>query len=300
MDYYELLGVEKTATSHDIKKAYKTAASKHHPDKGGDTAKFQEINTAYQTLSDDQKRAEYDHELQHGPRNQFRGGGFNSNKHMNEEDIADLLRKQFGFSFNFGQGAAGGDPFSQFRQQHQNKKPTNRDVRISMELDLVDNLKEQTKTIGLGLPGKEKENIELKIPRGITNGTTVRYPGLGDHSVKDAPRADLYVQYHFRPHPNFEQYGVDLVTQITINCLEAIVGCEKEITALDDSILKLIIPPGTQYGTKFGLSNQGLYSTNEPGRGRLIAIADVHVPQHLTEAELEKIKEIVNANVVRP
>jgi DnaJ-class molecular chaperone len=64
--------------------------------------------------------------------------------------------------------------------------------------------------------------------------------------------------------------------------------------------LKLTIPPGTQYGTKFGLSNQGLYSTDHPGRGRLIAIADVHVPQHLTEDELKKIKEIVNANVVRP
>jgi curved DNA-binding protein len=297
-NHYEALGVDKTATSHDIKKAYKKKASTTHPDKGGDTAKFQEINTAYQILSDDQKRAEYDQELEYGPRHSGFGGG--RSRQMNEDDIADLLRKQFGFSFNFGGNGAGGDPFSQFKQQHQNKKPTNRDVRISMELDLVDNLKEQTKTINITLPGNEKENLEIKIPRGVTNGTTVRYPGLGDHSVKDAPRADLFVQFHFRPHPNFEQYGIDLVTQITVNCLEAIVGCEKEIRGLDGTVLKLTIPPGTQYGTKFGLSNQGLYSTNEPGRGRLIAIADVHVLQHLTDAELEKIKEIVNANVVQP
>ena len=292
MTHYATLGVDKTATSHDIKKAYKSLASKHHPDKGGDTGKFQEINTAYQILSDDVKRAQYDQELAHpGGHGGFR---FNNNSGMDDDDIADLLRRQFGFAF----GAGGGDPFSQFKQAHSHTKqePRNRDVRIGLHLDLIDNLTEQTKTLNITLPGNMQENVEIKIPRGVHSGSTIRYPGLGDHSVAGAPRADLYVQFQLRNHDKFEQYGVDLVTPLTLNCLEAIVGCEKEVTGVDGTVFKLTIPPGTQYGAKFGIPEQGLYHTDRPGRGRLIVVANIYVPKELTESQAAAIKSIIATN----
>lgn len=296
MNFYETLGITKEATSHDIKKAYKTLASKYHPDKGGDTAKFQEINTAYQTLTDEQKKAQYDYELANGGRREFRFGGAPGGapgSGMGEDDIADLLRRQFGFSF----GGPGGDPFGAFGQQTRRPQPPrNRDIRIALEMDMVDNLKEQTKTLNITLPGNMRENVELKIPRGVLPGTTIRYPGLGDRSVTGAPRADIYVQFNLRAPENFELYGVDLVTEVTVNCLQAIAGCEKEVTGIDGSVFKVTIPPGTQFGAKFGIPDQGLYSTEHPGRGRLIVAVSIYIPKEMNDADVGIIKGLIESN----
>jgi DnaJ-class molecular chaperone len=205
-------------------------------------------------------------------------------------DIFDMLRRQFGF----GGGGPGGDPFSQFRQAQQNRQPRNRDVKISMQINLEDNLIEQTKVLNIGLPGDTKENIEIKIPRGVLHGTTIRYPNLGDHSVPNTPRGDLYVQFHIRPQDKFEQHGIDLVVPIVINCLEAATGCDKEITGLDGKTFKITVPQGTQYGAKFGIPEQGLYTTQHPGpgRGRLIASLEIYVPKELTAEQITILKSM--------
>ena len=286
-NHYETLGVAKEATPEEIKKAYRKLASKHHPDKGGDTKQFQDIQVAHDTLSDIKKREVYNMQLEgrgNGPQFHFHtnmggGGGM-------EDAMFDILRRQFGFG-----GGMGPDPFAHMRGGQQ-RAPQNRDVRISLTMDLVDTLSEQTKTLNITLPGNMKEDIEIKIPRGVPHGGTMRYAGLGDHSVPNAPRADLYVQFQVRPHPSFGQSGIDLVTPLTINCLEAIVGCEKEVTGLDGKKFKITVPPGTQNEMRFGIPDQGLYSMDHPGRGRLVVQLDIYIPKELTEEQMQLIRSI--------
>ena len=287
MNHYKTLGVAKDADAAAIKKAYRSLASKNHPDKGGDTAKFQSIQAAYAALETPEKRAQYDAELAGGfCQFQFNthnsGMGQNDNIDLNEI-LNGMLRGQFGFN---------GPTTPHQRANQQRQEPRNRDVRIAMQLNLVDTLEEQTKMININLPGNMKEDLEIKIPRGVHHGSTVRYAGIGDHSVPNAPRADLYIQFHVQPHPNFEQHGIDLVTPLIVNCMEAMVGCEKEVTGLDCKTFKISIPPGTQYGARFGIPEQGLYTTDHPGRGRLIVLLDIYIPKELKEEQIETIRSI--------
>lgn len=279
MNYYEILGVAKEATQEEIKKAYRKKASIHHPDKaGGNTEKFKEIQVAYDTLSDEEKRAQYDLELAGGGKREF---SFNTSN-MNSDPSADIfntLFRQFGFHV---------DP-SRFQQQ---RPARNQDIRIAVVLDLVETLAEQDKTLNLTLPGNVKETVEIKIPRGIHHGTVIRYPGLGGKSISTSPRGDLYVQYHVKPHPNFEQQGIDLITPLTINCLDAIVGCERSINSLDGRIFKVTIPPGSQPGRKFGIPDAGLYTTEHGGRGKLILVLEIVIPENLTPEQLKTIRDI--------
>jgi DnaJ-class molecular chaperone len=286
MTHYDTLGIPRDADATAIKKAYKSLASKNHPDKGGDTKKFQDINTAYQILSDEQKKMQYDAEISGGGGRQYH---FNTSSGMDAEDMGNIfehLQRQFGF------GAGSQDPFAQFRQANQNRVNKNRDIRISIPIKLLDTLEEHDKTITITLPGNLRETVNVRVPRGVANGTTIRYPGLGDHSVPKVPRADLYVQFHLAPEYNYEPAGIDLVTHLVINCLEAITGCEKKIKGIDDKYFVLTIPPGTQVGTKFGIQEQGLYSQEHPGRGRLIVAIDVYVPKELSEEQLKTIRDI--------
>ena len=283
MNHYETLGVTKDADDATLKKAYRKLASINHPDKGGDTSKFQEIQVAYETLSDSNKRAEYDQILAGGGRREFRFRGsnsrdFNASNMFGDDGMADIfehLHRQFG----------GG-----FRRQPQS--PTNRDVRIAMQMKLVDTLEEQEKVIKVSLPGNQDEEIKVKIPRGVYHGSQIRYPGLGDSSVKDAPRGDLYIQFLLEPVEGFEQVGIDLITAIPVSCLDAIVGCEKEVTGIDGKKFNVTIPPGSQYGSKFGIKSQGLYSPDSPGRGRLVVVLDVFIPTDLTAEQLSVIKSM--------
>lgn len=280
MNYYELLGVTKDTPPDEIKKKYRALASKHHPDKGGDTEKFQEIQIAYDTISDPQKRQQYDMELAGGGR-QFR---FETNNFGNEmhDDMLDLLRRQFGF--NVGGFQTG------FNQQRRPAK--NQDVRIAISLELVDTLAEHDKTLNLNIPGSGSDTINLKVPRGVQHGTVIRYPGLGSKEISTAPRGDLYVQFHVIPHPIFGQEGIDLTLPLTINCFDAILGCEKSITGLDGRVFKVTIPPGSQHGKKLGIHDAGLYTTEHSGRGKLIIDLNIVIPETLTPVQKEILRTI--------
>ena len=274
MTYYEILGVDNTATADDIKRAYRKLASQHHPDKGGDKAKFQEIQKAYNTLADDATRQQYDME-----RN---GMGAGSREfHFQSGDINEIFRN-FGF---------GGDPFNPFRHQQQRR---NKDLRIEIPLPLVTTLEEQTKTIEVTTTSGEKSTLEVKIPRGVTTGTNIKYSGLGDNLFNTIPRGDLYVQFKIHGAENFAVNNIDLYSKINVNCLLAITGGKVSITGLDGKVLELTIPPGTQPGTRFRLPQQGLYQLNTAIRGDLYVEIAITVPQNLTPDAVEIIQSLLN------
>lgn len=278
MNHYETLGVPQNASQEDIKAAYRKLASKCHPDKGGDTKRFQEIQQAYSNIETPEKRAQYDHQLKGGhSRFHFHHG---PNGPMDDtNDIFDKFVKTHFGGFN---------PFTQ--QRHQ--QPVNRDVRVAIRMNLIDTLTEQKKTLNVTFPGNKNETIEITIPRGVHDGMTIRYPGLGDYSYTNAPRADLLVNVHVTPHPNYQQSGIDLITSVSINALDAIAGCEREVKSLDGKTYVINIPRGAQVGTKFGIANEGIYSINTPNRGRLIINLEISIPTNLTDQQLEIINSL--------
>jgi len=279
MTHYATLGVAENANADDIKKAYRRLASQHHPDKGGDTKKFQEIQTAYDTISDNEKRQQYDMQRSgRGPQQfHFHQGD------VNNADISELFR-------NFGFGGA--DPFTPFRQQQQQRR--NKDLRVEVAIPLVSTLEEQTKVISVLTTTGSRETVEVKIPKGITNGTNIKYANLGDNLFNTIPRGDLYVQINVHNAENFFVNNIDLYTSISVNCLLAITGGVTTITGIDDKSFILTIPQGTQPGTKFRIAQQGLYQLNSNIRGNLFVEMNVTIPQNLNTDQLQIVKSILN------
>lgn len=276
MTYYEILGITEKSTADEIKRAYRKLASQHHPDKGGDKAKFQEIQSAYDTLSDNDRRQQYDMQ-----RNGFGGREFHFRSGGSGNPNIDDIFRQFGF---------GGDPFGGFRQQQRR----NKDLRIEIPVPLATTLAEQKKTISVATTNGERTTIEVTIPRGVTSGVTVRYSGLGDNLFNTIPRGDLYIHFNVHNADDFIVNGVDLYTPISVNCLLAITGGVAIVTGLDEKTFELSIPTGTQPGTRFRLNGQGLYQMNSGIRGDLYAEVVVTVPQDLSEEQLEIVRSLTN------
>lgn len=282
MTHYSTLGVGEDAGPEDIKRAYRKLANQYHPDKGGDTNKFQEIQTAYDTLSDPSRKQQYDMERQgfggmHGHPNGFQF-------HFNHGDINDIFR-QFGFG-------GGGDPFGHFRQQQPRR---NKDLRVEIIIPLASTLEEQSKTISVQTTNGERSTVEVVIPRGVTPGTQIKYSGLGDNMFNTLPRGDLYVVLNVQAAPGFDINGIDLYRRTSVNCLLAVVGGEIEVVGLDQRTFSLTIPPGTPAGTKFRLHRQGLYQMHSDQRGDLYVEIQLEVPQNLSAEDLNTIRSIVHS-----
>lgn len=282
-NFYNTLGVNENANPDEIKQAYRKLAAQHHPDRGGDTAKFQQIQKAYETLGDQNRRAQYDHERRGG-------GGFRFNFNGHEmggmpPGMDDIFRN-FGFSFG-----PGGDPFAQFRQ---NQQPTrNKDIRVQVEIELADTLTTQTKTISVQTSNGTRQEVEVTIPRGVHHGSSIKYPGLGDNHFGTLPRGDLYVNFLVKANPRFEVHnGIDLVTALDIDALEAIIGCTKKYTTLDGQTQTIEVPAGVQHGEQFRIANQGLYIPNQNNRGSLFLIAQIKIPK-LSTAQMDIIRNLI-------
>lgn len=272
MNYYEVLGVPKTATPEEIKRAYRKLASQHHPDKGGDTAKFQQVEEAYRTLSDPQKRQEYDN-----PAPQMGPGGFHFN--FGNADLNDIFA-QFGF------GAGG--PFARHAQRR------NPDIRTEIVLGLQETLYNQNKTVSVRTASGERQNVDVQIPKGITSGTTIKYPGLGDNMFQNLPAGDLYITVNVLRHPNYQVAGLDLITNLTIDCFQAIIGSEQTVIGLDGKTFIIKTPAGCQNGTKLKISGEGLHGFQQDTKGNLLVQVTVTVPTNLSNEQLDLVRLIQN------
>lgn len=275
-NHYETLGVAETASQEEIKRAYRSLASKHHPDKGGDTAKFQEIQAAYAILEDSNKRSQYDAERRNP-------GGFRFNGHDMGNGVPPGMEDIFSqFGFHFG----GRHPFNQPRR--------NKDLRINILLDLADTLEQQDKTVSVQTTNGQRFTVEVAIPRGVKNGTEIKYSGLGDNFFNTLPRGDLYVHIRILEHEKFAIQGNDLVTELPLNCLYAITGCETNIKGLDGKEFVLTIPRGCQNGTKLRIKGEGLWEFNQNIRGNLLISIGIFVPTDLDEDDIDAISDIID------
>jgi len=283
MTHYDTLGVSENVSSDEIKKAYRKLANQHHPDKGGDTNRFQQIQAAYDAIGDEQKRAQYDAERRSSGF-RFTVNGQNVGAGVPQE-MEEMLRN---FGFAFGQGFAGhGDPFAHVRQPRKNK-----DIQIEIVVNLASTLEDQTKIINVKTTIGDNYPVEVKIPRGVRPSSTIKYSNLGDDFFSSLPRGDLYVKIQIEANTEFGMDNLDLHKNIEIDCVSAMIGCTRAIKGLDGKVFDVNIPAGTQPGTRFRLASQGLYAMNQNVRGSLILNVKISVPVNLTDDQQQTLRNL--------
>lgn len=276
-DHYQTLGVDRNATQDEIKKAYRKLAAQHHPDRGGDTAKFQEISAAYDTLGDPDKRAQYDN-----PAPQFGGpGGFHFEGGMPP-----------GFEDIFSAFANGGhNPFgNMFGQRHAPQR--NKTLNIRATISLEDAFFGKDLTAAVNLPSGREQVVEIKIPKGVQDGTTLRLAGMGDDSFPNMPRGDIHLTLHIQPHAIFQRQGDDLVRSLDIDAVDAMLGKSVQFNTIDGKTLDMQIKPGTQPGQIMAAAGYGMPNMKDSRFvGRMLIQVNIKVPTNLTQEQINKLKE---------
>jgi curved DNA-binding protein len=270
MDYYQTLGIDRNASQDDIKKAYRSLAMKHHPDRGGDAKKFQEIQEAYAVLSDSQKKADYDNP------NPFGGGSFH-------------FGGPSGFEQFFGQGSPFGDIFG---FHHRQRPPQNRNIQLQTTIQLEDAFYGKELLANIKLPSGRDQTVNIKVPPGIHEGTTLRLSGMGDDSVPNIPRGDILLTVHIADHPIYKRQGDDLMIDYEITCVDAMIGKSIELMSIDGKRLETAIQSGVQNETILGLGGYGMPNFNDPSRrGRLLVKIRIRIPS-VTEDQKEQLRKL--------
>ncbi|NTV13848.1 MAG: DnaJ domain-containing protein [Desulfobulbaceae bacterium] len=306
MDYYEVLGMPKTASPEELKKAYRKLALKYHPDKNqGDKKaeeKFKQISEAYAVLSDKEKRQQYD---------TYGAEGFQ--KRYSQEDIfrgADLgdILREFGINFGGGGGRAsfrtsrgGGDPFSFFQQGQggpggfggfqQGPPPKGQDLNLELLISLEEVLHGVGKTISLGRGGVT-DKVSVKIPAGIESGKKLRITGKGNPSQFGGPPGDLFLLITIQPHESFTREGDDLIVDQKIPYSAMALGGKVDVPTLEGKTLSVKVPHATQANAKLRLKGHGLPAGPHGPRGDLYVRLNVEIPKSLDKEQKKLIGEL--------
>ena len=273
-DYYQTLGVGEQASPDEIKRAYRSLANKHHPDKGGDQAKFKDISVAYENLSDPQKKAEYDQQRMYGGGQQF---------HFNTQN-------PFGGGFDpFGGQGPFGDIFAHMRGQQMRR---NRDLNIQCTVSFLDSFNGKQLEANYRLPSGRNQNVVINVPAGVTHGDTIRYSGLGDDSIPGAPRGNLNVTILVQPDPNYERRGDDLYQWVDLTAIEAMIGVKKKVRSLSGTTLDLDIRAGVEHGAEFASHGNGFPNVNNGMKGRFVSVVRIKTPVITDPVIVQQLKDI--------
>lgn len=316
-DYYDILGINKKATADEIKKAYRKLAVKWHPDKNPNNKaaaeeKFKKISEAYAVLSDGEKRKNYD---TFGSADQFR-------QQYSQEDIfrgvdLDEILRSFGFggargtrtTFRTGGGRRGSfnqdyeDPFAGIfggmgggRQQYAQAPQKGQDVEYNLSTTLEESVLGAEKKLSLRIENRNEE-INVKIPAGISTGKKLRLPGKGMAGFNGGPNGDLYLNINVLPHPIFSRDGNDLYIEKTIKFTQAALGTTIDVPTLDGTIKRLKISPGTQNNTKIRMKGYGVPNLKGATKGDQYVKVNVEVPKKLSERQLKLIKQLADDGI---
>jgi curved DNA-binding protein len=289
VDYYKLLGLNKTATSKDIKSAYRKLARKFHPDLNPNDKdakkKFQEINEANEVLSDPEKRKKYDkygkdwqHSEQFEKQRQYqqqpqdsRGNSYSGSQ--SEGDFSDFFESMFGRGKSAGYGRQ-----VKFRGE---------DYNAELKLDIIDAYKTHKQTLTIN-----EKKIRITIPAGIENGQTIKIAGHGGNGINGGPDGDLYITFSVANHPDFKRSGNDLFTTVNLDMYIAVLGGEITIETLNGKV-KLKVKPETQNGSKVKLAGKGFPVYKNEGKfGDLYVTYLVKIPTNLTEKQKSLFKQL--------
>lgn len=292
-DFYQVLGVPRSATQDEIKKAYRRLAKQFHPDvnKGAQRAeeRFKDITEANEVLSDPKKRQQYDllgeAYAQGGP-----GGGFDWRTRTSRgprggpegvpgfDGLGDLFSELFGFGGVNRQEPPGARPRSGgFAGAERGD-----DVTATVEIEFLEALQGTSRQLQVDRGGR-REKIAVKIPAGVADGQRIRVAGKGGSGARGGTPGDLLLDVRVRPHPKFTRTGADLQTEVPITIYEAILGAEVTVPTWDGGGIKMKIPAGTASGQRFRIKGKGVPSSGKTSSGDLYVLAHIAPPQHLNE-----------------
>ncbi len=298
IDYYKVLGVDKSASTDDIKKAYRKLARKYHPDLNPNDKdaelNFKKVNEANEVLSDPDKRKKYDQygkDWQHAeefekakrsraqrPQGDYSGYTY-SHSGGSTQDFSDFFESMFGGATGFG----GRGQKVRYRGQ---------DYHAELHLSLMDvyTTKKQTLTVN----GK---NIRLSIPAGIEDGQTIKINGHGGPGIEGGPAGDLYITFFITNNTVFKRDGADLYKNVQVPLVKAVLGGEIVVETLTGKV-KLKVTPGTDNGTKVKLKGKGFPKYKKEGQfGDLILTYNVSIPKNLTPEQRTLFEALEKANL---
>ena len=299
-NFYDVLGVQKNASEDEIKKAFRKLAVKYHPDNGGDENKFKEISEAYETLSNPDKRREYDQLLMYGgiPGRGAAGGAYAGG--AAGVNIGDILNSMFsgngaftndwgqGFSSPFGGGAAGG------RQRSRRGD----DLSLTVDVSAEDAFRGVTHKVTYRIPSTgEQQAIAVSVPAGAVDGGKLRYKRRGEYGINGGERGDLVVTTHVEEHPLFKRKGADVTMELPISIYEAVLGCSVDVPTPGGATVRLKVPAGTQTGKKFRFKEMGAPDVKHRGKtGALLVKVVVKVPTALSDEERTSLEHLRDAD----
>jgi curved DNA-binding protein len=319
-DYYESLGVSRTATDDEIKKAFRKLARQYHPDVAKDKKKaeekFKEINEAYEVLSDKDKRKKYDElganwksgaEFRPPPgHGGFGGGGnFRGGRPMSSEDFqthfggtgfSDFFEQLFGGARRGAGGFGVGRNFSG-EDIAERGSDIEGDIMVSLEEAMRGSVREVNVRHPVGRTVKT-ETHQVKIPPGVTEGQKLRLAGRGERGGNGGAAGDLYLRVRIAKHPDFDVEDHNLVYEAELAPWEAVLGAEISVPAIDGRV-KIKIAPGTQGGQKLRVRGRGL--PNRDGtRGDLIVVTRIVTPAKISDAEKKLWEQLARESKFNP
>jgi len=290
IDYYKILGIEKTASPAEVKNAYRKLARKYHPDLNPNNqdakANFQQINEANEVLSDPVKRKKYDqygNDWQHADEfekqkqqqsqsSASRGGGFSGGS--SQSDFSDFFESMFGGSA----GGAGRGRQAKYRGE---------DYTTEIHLDLIEAYKTHKQTLTINGTA-----IRITIPAGVENGQIIKITGHGGPGVSGGPNGDLYITFTVANHGTIKRLGDNLFCNVELDLYTAVLGGEITIDTLDGKV-KLKVKPETQQGTKVNLKGKGFpVYKNEGQFGDLQITYSIKIPTNLTDKQKKLFQEL--------
>ena len=276
-DYFQILGLERTADQSEIKQAFRRLARKYHPDVNSGNkkaeSKFKEINEAYEVLSDDDKRSKYEQFGKYWNQGAMSGGsGFDTHYRNFDDFINDLLGK-------FGGGQVGED-FS----KNVSRKPIALDAEINVTISFLEAFRGIEKILLIN-----NERVQVKIPEGIKPGSRLRVKGKGNIQPGKGRRGDLYLNIAVKPHSTWRLEGDILRSDLSVTFDEIALGAKIQIS-LPDGEAQVIIPSGTMPGKNLRLKGKGW--PLKTGRGDLILTLKMELPSNWSLQELDLIQQL--------
>lgn len=313
-DYYKILGVSKTATKEEIKKAYRSLARKYHPDLNPDKKdaeeKFKEVQEAHEVLSDEEKRKTYD---MFGSA-EFRPGGRTTWKRADETGPAyeysysahdfsgfeDIFKDLFGSAGEGRPGRSRGEAFRDiFSTVTKERNARGRDLEYQIEIDFDTAIRGGVRDLSISRQkqeGVETEKLSVRIPAGVDNGSRIRVQGKGEGG---GAKGDLYLRVKVKPHPIYSRKGDDISLEVPVTVYEAALGKKIEIPTIDGTA-EMTIPPGVQSGTRLRLKGKGVTNLKTKVRGDQYIEIRIAMPDKISEDDRKMFEDLEESHPYNP